>query len=344
MTIAPSVETAPATIVAPGQLPELRVLSLGAGVQSTALLILSAAGLLPKLDCAIFADTGWEPAAVYAHLDRLEREVAQPAGIPIHRVSLGNIRRDALDPNHRFASMPLYVKNQEGREGRTRRQCTHEYKLKPILRQVRTLLGARPKASGVPGPVPGGRWAEQWIGISTDEAHRALSIKALGYSQPRFPLLEPSIADGLSRAHCELINERAGFRDVPKSACIGCPYHSNRQWRIMRDQQPEEFADAVAFDRAIRAGSARANALGKALRGEMYLHRSLLPLDQAPIDRVTRKELQERQMDLVAELGLAEYAGGLDDQEEFSCGPFSCVTGSPVGGDYDLDDDEDEVA
>ncbi|WP_433894799.1 hypothetical protein [Streptomyces sp. CA-111067] len=62
--------------------PTLRVLSLGAGVQSTRLLLLAAEGRLPKLDAAIFADTGWEPRAVYEHLDRIEREVAQPADIP----------------------------------------------------------------------------------------------------------------------------------------------------------------------------------------------------------------------------------------------------------------------
>lgn len=78
--------------------PVLRVLSLGAGVQSTSLLLLAAEGRLPALDAAIFADTGWEPRAVYEHLDRIEREVAAPAGIPILRVSSGNIRDDALDP------------------------------------------------------------------------------------------------------------------------------------------------------------------------------------------------------------------------------------------------------
>jgi 3'-phosphoadenosine 5'-phosphosulfate sulfotransferase (PAPS reductase)/FAD synthetase len=77
--------------------PALRVLSLGAGVQSTSLLLLAAEGGLPALDAAIFADTGWEPRAVYEHLDRLEREVARPAGIPILRVSSGNIRDDALE-------------------------------------------------------------------------------------------------------------------------------------------------------------------------------------------------------------------------------------------------------
>lgn len=157
--------------------PALRVLSLGAGVQSTTLLMLSAEGRLPKLDAAIFADTGWEPRAVYEHLDRLEREVAQPAGIPIHRVSVGNIREDALDPAHRFASMPLFIKNQDGGDGMTRRQCTAEYKLKPIKRQVRQLLG-HPH----PAPVPRGVFAEQWIGISKDEIGRWTARTGLYYT------------------------------------------------------------------------------------------------------------------------------------------------------------------
>ncbi|WSA82652.1 hypothetical protein OG930_06905 [Streptomyces sp. NBC_01799] len=48
--------------------PTLKVLSLGAGVQSTCLLLMAAEGHLPGLDVAIFADTGWEPRAVYDHL------------------------------------------------------------------------------------------------------------------------------------------------------------------------------------------------------------------------------------------------------------------------------------
>ncbi|MDQ0988801.1 3'-phosphoadenosine 5'-phosphosulfate sulfotransferase (PAPS reductase)/FAD synthetase [Streptomyces sp. V3I7] len=101
-----------------------RIGDRGAGIQSSAMLALSAEGILPKVDYAIFADTGWEPKAVYAHLDRLEREIAKPAGIPVLRVSAGNIREDALDPDHRFASMPLHILNRDGKKGMTRRQCT----------------------------------------------------------------------------------------------------------------------------------------------------------------------------------------------------------------------------
>ncbi|MFB6929746.1 hypothetical protein ACFCXR_32755, partial [Streptomyces noursei] len=132
------------------------------------MLALSAEGILPKVDYAIFADTGWEPKAVYSHLDRLEREIAKPAGIPILRVTSGSIRSDALDPDRRFASMPLYIRNKDGKEGMTRRQCTGEYKINPIKRQVRELLGYP-----YPARIPRDVFVEQWVGISTDEFHRA---------------------------------------------------------------------------------------------------------------------------------------------------------------------------
>jgi len=62
----------------------LRVLSLGAGIQSSTVLLMSLAGELPRLDAAIFADTGWEPAAVYAHLKRLE-QAAEELGIDLEQ-------------------------------------------------------------------------------------------------------------------------------------------------------------------------------------------------------------------------------------------------------------------
>lgn len=293
----------------------MRVLSLGAGVQSTTLLMLSADGTLPRLDAAVFADTGWEPRAVYDHLDRIEREVAQPAGIPIYRVSAGNIRDDALDPDHRFASMPLYVLNQDGTPGMTRRQCTAEYKLKPIKATVRDLLGyAHPR------PVPRGVFAEQWIGISRDEFHRAKDSD-VQYARNRFPLLDLD----WRRSDCERYLRRNGFGETPKSACIGCPFHGNRQWRKLRDGTPDEWADAVEFDRAIRAGNARGNATGNPLLGEAYLHRSRVPLDQAPIDRVTRREWNDRQGDLLDAIADADEDGDPD-----GCSPWACRSGKPV--------------
>jgi hypothetical protein len=109
-------------------------------VQSSALVLLAATGRIPTFDAAIFADTGWEPVAVYRHLHRLAR-IADAAGIPVVRVSRGHIRRDALDPAHRFASMPLYTLGPNGERGMARRQCTSEYKIRPIKAEVRRRLG-----------------------------------------------------------------------------------------------------------------------------------------------------------------------------------------------------------
>ncbi|MFE2011153.1 hypothetical protein [Streptomyces sp. NPDC059491] len=289
--------------------PQFRALSLGAGVQSSALLALSAEGILPKVDYAVFADTGWEPQSVYTHLDRLEREIAAPAGIPILRVSSGNIRDDALNPDHRFASMPLYILNQDGRPGMTRRQCSGEYKVKPIKKKIRELLGYP-----YPMRVPKGVFVEQWIGISVDDFYRAKDAD-VKYMRNRHPLIDMD----WTRSDCVRHLASLGLADTPKSSCLGCPFHGNAQWRNIRDNSPAEWEDIVEFDAAIRKGNARATAAGSTLLGQAFLHRSRVPLGEAPIDHVTRSE--RAALDDAAELGV-----------EAGCSPWSCR------GDVEQDD------
>jgi hypothetical protein len=293
--------------------PTLRAESLGAGVQSTTMALMSLEGVLPKVDCAIFADTGWEPARVYEHLDRLTEVLA--GGIPVIRVSKGNLRSDIVDPAHRYASIPYFTRNPDGSEGMGRRQCTSEYKLAPVRRKVRELLGAAP-----PGfrRVPKGRVCEQWVGFSTDEIGRVSNHHQVSYMTTRYPLLDL----GMSRKDCERWLRSRGWTSVAKSACIGCPFHGNRQWRELRDNHPAEWADAVALDAAIRKGGSH----GLPLRGEAFLHRSRFPLDEAPIDRVTSAEWKSRQGDLLDVL--ADMAAEEGDPD--GCSPYGCRSGAPV--------------
>lgn len=290
--------------------PTMTALSLGAGVQSTTLLLLAAEGVLPKPDVAIFADTRWEPAAVYRQLDRLAA-VAAEAGIELHRVSKGNLRADATDPGHRYASVPYFIRNPDGTDGIGRRQCTAEYKLAPISRKVRELLGAKAPQYRC---VPAGRVCEQWIGFSTDEIGRVSDKRRVRYLTNRYPLLDL----GMSRKDCLRYLAARGWGDTVKSACIGCPFHGNRAWRDLRDNRPDEWAAAVAFDHAIRNGGAR----GQHLRGTAFLHRSRVPLDQAPIDRVTRAEHRDNQIDV---LDLIAEQGDPD-----GCSPYGCRSGHPL--------------
>ena len=128
-------------------MPLIRALSLGAGVQSTTLALMAAYGEIPAPDCAIFADTGWEPKAVYDHLDRLEARLP----FPVYRVSAGNIRDSILARRNttggRFASVPWFTLSPSGKKGMGRRQCTSEFKLKPIRQKLRDLAGAVPRQS-----------------------------------------------------------------------------------------------------------------------------------------------------------------------------------------------------
>lgn len=129
---------------------------------------------------------------------------------------------------------------------------------------------------------------------------------------------------GWTRDGCRRYLTANGWETTPKSACIGCPFHGNRQWRDLRDNHPAEWADAVDFDQQIRSGNARGNANGKPLLGEAYLHSSRLPLDQAPIDRVTWHEWKTRQTDIFDQIADAQ----MEDGDPDGCSPWSCRSGT----------------
>jgi hypothetical protein len=282
--------------------PALRLLSLGAGVQSSALLLLSCEGVIAKFDVALFADRGWEPHAVYQNLERL-RAYAADHGVPVTRVSAGSIRRDALDPNHRFVSMPLHVLNADGSKGLARRQCTSEYKITPLKKAARELLGCPH-----PRRIPAGTYAEQAIGISVDELHRARDAD-VKYLRNVFPLLDL----GWDRDTCRRYLMAHGFGDTVKSACVGCPFHGNATWRWLRDHDPEAWADAIAFDEAIRHGYPHATDQGQPLRGRYFLHRSCQPLSEVNLDQPA--SVRQRHID--------------EESDPDGCSPWSCRSGTP---------------
>ena len=233
----------------------MKIISLGAGVQSTTLYLMSCAGEIERADLAIFADTGWEPKAVYEHLERLK-----DGDIPITVVSKGNLRNDALDTSRRiFASMPLFTKDPETHKvAMLRRQCTREYKVEVLQKEMRRL--------GATAQHP----FEVWIGISVDEAHR-MKDSYRKYTYHRWPLIELR----MSRADCRAWLENHGW-DVPKSSCIGCPFHDDTYWSKLKAYSPDEFQDAVDFDIAIRD-------MPK-IKDKVYLHKSATPLNTAVLD------------------------------------------------------------
>lgn len=245
---------------------DLRYLSLGAGVQSTALLVMSNLGLrgCPKADVAIFADTQDEPQFVYDHLAWLEKW----SKIPIQRVTAGRLSdafmdgRDYKTPKERkqFVSFPAFTNGADG--GMLRRQCTREFKIAPIEKKVRALLGYG-KGQRISGK------AIAMLGISLDEASRM--------RESRTPWIEntyPLIDSRMTRADCLKLIVANGIPIPKKSACVFCPYHDDYYWRELKEQHPKEFERAAKFDAAIR------NTTTGGIKEQIFLHRSLVPLSE----------------------------------------------------------------
>lgn len=254
----------------------LRVLNLGAGVQSSTLAMMYQLGELePIPDVAIFADTGWEPKKVYTWLEHLEGNLTR---IPVHRVKAkpprslhDGLREDMIASvfGGRFSGVPLYTESPGG-GGQLRRLCTSNYKIEPIERHIRELLGVK--------RVPRGVAVEQLFGISLDEKYRA-KPSPVSWVVRRWPLI---FERPMTRADCLEWWKAHNYQTPPRSACIGCPYHSDYEWRDMKLNRPEEWADAVEFDRAIRGGV-------RGTREKCYLHSSLMPLED--VDLSTPEDL-----------------------------------------------------
>ena len=217
------------------------VLSLGAGIQSTALALLLERDLLPgfeKPQWAIFADTKAEPPWVYQTVEWLRDKLSYP----IETCSAGDLAKNTWkaltgqpvpERGHTkpgYIDVPVFTD-----KGIGRRQCTGFYKIQPIKRMIRHLAQAAPPALT----------ATQYLGISNNEEKRAKPAREQWLTN-EYPL----IARNWSRTDCAnwLKNE---YPDSParRSACYFCPYRTKAEWRELNQLQPAMYQDALAMER-----------------------------------------------------------------------------------------------
>ena len=257
------------------------VLNLGAGVQSSTLALMAAAGeITPMPDFAIFADTQAEPASVYKWLNWLEKQLPYP----VHRVTRGNMTetmltmRVAKDGRRWTQSMiPAFMKAPDGSIGLLGRSCTADYKVAPILKNLRRLCKIKRGEKQVQ--------ITQWIGISYDEIQRMKPSRD-AWTQHRWPLIERE----MRRHDCIAWLKKHGFPEPPRSACSYCPFHSNKEWRRLKDHEPEAFAEAVRVEKELQRTKAKTDNM----RSVPWLHKSCVPLDQ--VDLLT--EMDAGQLDM----------------------------------------------
>lgn len=267
---------------------KFNIINLGAGVQSSCMALMAAKGEIgPMPDFAVFADTQAEPTSVYKWLDYLEPLLP----FPVIRVTKGNLTDDSLKVSHKKADGKLYIRRLIPAFGimpngtvtaAIGRKCTADYKVLPIVAEIKKRCGIKRGQKELT--------VTQWIGISYDEMQRA-KISRDAWTQMRYPLLEKK----MNRTHCLEWMKKNGYPEPPRSACYYCPFHSNEEWRRLRNDEPEFFAKAVQFDKDFRSHAKK----DTNLRMEVYLHNSCKPLDEIDFD--SAKDRGQKEWDFGAE-------------------------------------------
>lgn len=225
-------------------------------------------------NAAIFADTQDEPASVYRWLDWLEGQLP----FPVHRVTRGKLSAHSLKmkvskKGRRFSAtdIPFFTRNVDGSQGKiTNRGCTRDFKLQPIFKLAR-LIGEVPRKTKA---TQGNKYVTQLIGISLDEVYRMRTPRDW-WAVNSYPLIDRK----MTRHDCLLWMQKRGFPTPPRSACRYCPFHSNSEWRRLSDEEPDEFALAVQFERDLQAAKRNSDNFGFT----PFLHRSLRPLDEVDL-------------------------------------------------------------
>lgn len=265
-----------------------RVLNLGAGVQSTALFLMALDGEIDQFDAVIFADVQEEPDSVYSHLDWLD----SLGGPTILRVTAGKLgdalemgadsRGNARTDGGHYVAIPAYTISPSGQKGVLRRQCTVDYKVTPIERAIRQTV------FGVPAgrPIPKDCHVHQVMGLSYDEPKRVIRVKQRFLAKPKnwtveFPLFDLE----MTRSDCVAYLKERVPHEVPRSACVFCPFKNDSEWRHLKENDPKGWARAVEIDRVCRTGTG--------LDSQRFLHKSCVPLDEADIRPADEKSGQK---------------------------------------------------
>ena len=257
-----------------------RVLSWGCGAPSTTLGVLSALGELEPLDLIITSDTGWERQVTYDARDFYAAWFRE-RGIRVEMIEGGDIRREgALEHIH----MPFWTDTGGGLQ----RQCTREFKVRPIKRKVREVLGYLPSTP----PAPAAGAVEQWLGFTWDEVGR-MRESDVAFMVHRYPLVEKR----MTRDDCERF---LAFHDLPvpvKSACVGCPFRRASEYLQMQQDAPEEWEQAVEFDEQNRHNPF-ADCGSDADRLYIYKNRKMAPtpLKDADLEADAARERNKQMM------------------------------------------------
>lgn len=276
----------------------LKTVSFGGGVQSMALMVLAARGII-DYKIFLFSNVGddSEHPNTLKYLDEYAIPFAKNNGLDLHILYKTGKYRSLMDKIQRLeSSLPIPVRmNNSAAPGN--RSCTYDFKI--------AVIAAWLKKNGSTKAIP----AITALGISKDEIGRARPTSGIDHQTLTYPLLDLR----LTRDDCKKIIASAGIPVPPKSSCYFCPYHSPSEWRRMRQEEPELFARSADLEdllneRRKKIYNPSTKSIGK---DPVWLSGALKPLRESFLPMVLEPWEQT----------------AMEFESELSCSPFVCSGG-----------------
>lgn len=243
------------------------IVSYGGGTQSTAMILMALEGEfnLPRPDFGVYADTGGEPEFINEYVKYFIKLVKDTYDFDIFTVQYKNglLRQLIDDPikisksgkKYISSNPPYFTLAKDGTRGMMQRQCSVDYKIKPIQRFIKSKIGNEPY--------------NIWIGISFDERSR-MKISTVKNRTNKYPLVDNFISRMNSITFCRNV----GVKKPQRSSCYFCPFHSNRYWEWLQEYHHTEFNKACGFEAAMQSRTTDYQ------ETKLFLHRSCKPLNE----------------------------------------------------------------
>lgn len=249
------------------------ILSMGSGMQSTALCLMSCENAMspenpphpkvPIYDAVIFCDLGFEPPWVLSQT-LFAKEACDKAGIffkilqtPLYSDFMRNYGQ------RRTISIPWWTTEQgTGHKSRMPRNCTLDYKVERISQYIRWELlgykkGQRLKAEDVKAHY-------MHMGFSWEERKRCKENPNRMFIN-RYPLVDMQWERKDSYAY---ILETWGL-ETKASACSFCPYHQNYFFQHLKETDQEQWRQLLQMDNLLASKRPHPD-----MRSDLYISRS----------------------------------------------------------------------
>jgi hypothetical protein len=277
--------------------------SIGFGVQSVGMALMSGMDMIPRPDIYCYSELpDGKKTLDYRHYIT---PILQKLGVNVRILKPVDLYEHILSwpIADRTSMIPVWFMGADGKRQPLNRQCTVDFKIDTVAKHIREYLGVKRLYRNT---------VRVWQGISIDEIKRT---KKKGYSL--FPesfrvnhlpfigqyanITYPQFNwESYSR---EKIMERIftanGIKIPPKSSCFFCPFHDIEQWYDLFIGDPQGWELACVLDDSIRYFNTPNETM---VSGPFYLYEGLIALREIDFDKERAKN-RINQLKLTCESG-----------------------------------------